>query len=106
MKTLMTATAVSALMGSAAFAEDIKLGVIYGFTGPIESLTGPMAAGAELAMKEVTDSGLLLDGSTVTSVRADSTCIDSAEHRQCSHDCNGGRAEIQTKAFCRQHCNC
>jgi branched-chain amino acid transport system substrate-binding protein len=29
-------------------------------------------------MKEVTDSGLLLDGSTVTSVRADSTCIDSA----------------------------
>ena len=78
MKTLMTATAVSALMCSAAFAEDIKLGVIYGFTGPIESLTGPMAAGAELAMKEVTDSGLLLDGSSVTSVRADSTCIDSA----------------------------
>jgi branched-chain amino acid transport system substrate-binding protein len=78
MKTLMTATAVSALMCSAAFAEDIKLGVIYGFTGPIESLTGPMAAGAELAMKEVTDSGILLDGSTVTSVRADSTCIDSA----------------------------
>ncbi|MGB7316947.1 MAG: ABC transporter substrate-binding protein [Planktotalea sp.] len=78
MKKLMTATAVSALMCSAAFAEDIKLGVIYGFTGPIESLTGPMAAGAELAMKEVTDSGMLLDGSTVTSVRADSTCIDSA----------------------------
>lgn len=78
MKTLMTATAVSALMCSAAFAEDIKLGVIYGFTGPIESLTGPMAAGAELAMKEVTDSGMLLDGATVTSVRADSTCIDSA----------------------------
>lgn len=78
MKTLMTATAVSALMCSAAFAEDIKLGVIYGFTGPIESLTGPMAAGAELAMKEVTDSGMLLDGSSVSAVRADSTCIDSA----------------------------
>lgn len=78
MKKLMTATAISALMSSAAFAEDIKLGVIFGFTGPIESLTGHMAAGAELAMKEVSDSGLLLDGSTVTSVRADSTCIDSA----------------------------
>lgn len=78
MKNLMTATAVSALMCSAAFAEDIKLGVIFGFTGPIESLTGPMASGAELAMKEVTDSGMLLDGSTVMSVRADSTCIDSA----------------------------
>jgi len=56
----------------------IKLGIIFGFTGPIESLTGPMAAGAELAMAEVTESGLLLDGASVTSVRADSTCIDSA----------------------------
>ena len=36
-----------------------------------------MADGAELAMKEVTDSGLLLDGSTVSAVRADSTCIDA-----------------------------
>ena len=77
MKKLMAACAVGALMASAATAEDIKLGIIYGFTGPIESLTGPMAAGAELAMKEVTDSGMLLDGATVTSVRGDSTCIDS-----------------------------
>ena len=37
-----------------------------------------MASGAELAMKEVTDSGLLLDGASVVSVRGDSTCIDSA----------------------------
>jgi branched-chain amino acid transport system substrate-binding protein len=37
-----------------------------------------MASGAELAMKEVSDSGLLLNGSTVSSSRADSTCIDSA----------------------------
>lgn len=79
MKNLFAASSVAALIASGAFAgEEIKLGVIYGFTGPIESLTGPMAAGAELAMKEVTDSGLLLDGASVTSVRADSTCIDSA----------------------------
>jgi branched-chain amino acid transport system substrate-binding protein len=37
-----------------------------------------MGDGAELAMKEVTDSGKLLGGATVTSVRADSTCIDAA----------------------------
>jgi len=37
-----------------------------------------MAAGAELAMKEVTDSGTFMGGSSVTSVRGDSTCIDSA----------------------------
>jgi len=82
MKRLLMATAATALMTGAAFADahskEIKIGVILGFTGPIESLTPHMAAGAELAMKEVTDSGMLLDGMTVTPVRADSTCIDAA----------------------------
>ena len=78
MKRLISAGIASVLMATTAQAEDIKLGIIYGFTGPIESLTGPMASGAELAMKEVSDSGLLLNGSTVSSSRADSTCIDSA----------------------------
>jgi branched-chain amino acid transport system substrate-binding protein len=79
MKKLLTATSACALLASGAMAgEEIKLGIIYGFTGPIESLTGPMASGAELAMQEVTDSGMLLDGASVTSVRGDSTCIDSA----------------------------
>ena len=74
------ASAATALMASGAFADghaEIKMGVILGFTGPIESLTPSMADGAELAMKEVTDSGLLLGGASVTSVRADSTCIDA-----------------------------
>ncbi len=81
MKKLLLATAVSAVATGAALtgshAEDIKIGVILGFTGPIESLTPSMAAGAEAAMKEVTDSGLLLGGSTVISVRADSTRVDA-----------------------------
>ena len=58
--------------------EDIKIGVILGFTGPIESLTPGMAQSAELAMKEASDSGLLLGGKQVLPVRADSTCVDSA----------------------------
>ena len=62
----------------AAFAEDVKLGMLLGYTGPIESLTGPMADGAELAIKEVSDSGALLGGLQVVSVRGDTTCIDSA----------------------------
>ncbi len=37
-----------------------------------------MAAAAEMAMEEANASGLLLDGSKVVSVRADSTCVDSA----------------------------
>ncbi|MFP7673102.1 ABC transporter substrate-binding protein [Marivita sp. S0852] len=82
MKKLLTATAAGALMAGAAFADnhsnEIKMGVLLGYTGPIESLTPAMAAGAEMAMAEVTESGLLLDGATVTPVRADTTCVDSA----------------------------
>ena len=78
MKKLLIATTASALIAGAVSAEDIKLGIVFGFTGPIESLTQPMASAAEMAMKEVTDSGALLSGSSVTSVRGDSTCIDSA----------------------------
>ncbi len=81
MKKLLTATAATALMTGAAFAashsEEIKIGVILGFTGPLESITPDMGAGAELAMAEVTESGALLGGATVTPVRADSTCIDA-----------------------------
>ena len=81
MKNLMMATAASTLMAGAAFAgshaTDVKIGVILGFTGPLESITPAMGAGAELAMAEVTDSGMLLDGASVTSIRGDSTCIDA-----------------------------
>ena len=58
--------------------QEIKVGIILGFTGPIESLTPAMAASAELAFKEASDSGSFMSGSTITPVRADSTCVDSA----------------------------
>lgn len=61
-----------------AMAKEIKMGILLGFTGPIESLTPDMAGAAELAMQEVSDSGLLLGGDTVKSVRGDSTCTDAA----------------------------
>ena len=57
---------------------EIKMGIILGFTGPIESLTPAMAASAELAFKEASDSGSLLGGSSISVIRADSTCVDSA----------------------------
>ena len=77
MKKLLMITAAIALNTGVVLAEDIKIGIILGFTGPIESLTPPMADGAELAMAEVNESGALLGGAKVTSVRGDSTCIDS-----------------------------
>ncbi len=81
MKKILMASAATMALSGAAYADahgGVTLGVIMGFTGPIESLTPAMADGAELAMAEVTESGNLMDGMSVTSVRADSTCIDSA----------------------------
>jgi branched-chain amino acid transport system substrate-binding protein len=77
MKKILTATATMALLAGAAQAEDIKLGVLLGFTGPAESLAVGMGAGAEAAIAEVSDSGLLLGGIGVSAVRGDSTCVDA-----------------------------
>ncbi len=81
MKKMLMATTAAALLATTAYADghakEVKLGVEFGFTGPIESLAGHMASGAELAMKEVTDSGMLLDGAKVISVRTDTGCIDN-----------------------------
>jgi len=57
---------------------EIKMGIILGFTGPIESLTPAMRDSAKLAFKEASDSGSLLGGETITVVEGDSTCVDSA----------------------------
>ena len=78
MKKLFTATVLTAALVGAAHADSIKIGEALGFTGPAESLAGPMAAGAEMALKEASDSGAFLGGTTITAVRADSTCIDAA----------------------------
>lgn len=78
MKKMLLATAATALIATAAAAEtNVKLGIILGYTGPIESLAGPMGDGAELAIKEVNDSGKLLDGAKVEGIRADTGCIDN-----------------------------
>ena len=78
--TLKSSVAALALCGlaSAAIAEDVKIGILLGFTGPVESLTPQMGASAELAIAEASDSGLFLGGQTISGKRGDSTCIDSS----------------------------
>lgn len=82
MKKLLMATALSAAAATGAQAashgNEVKIGIIFGFTGPIESLTPQMANSAELAMTEINESGKFMDGMMLSPVRADSTCIDSA----------------------------
>ncbi|MEM1373731.1 MAG: ABC transporter substrate-binding protein [Pseudomonadota bacterium] len=80
MKKLLMASAATALLAGGAHAGghiEIKLGVLLGFTGPIESLTGPMGAGAEAAVNEVNEAGGILDGHSVEVISADTGCIDN-----------------------------
>ena len=78
MKKLFIAAIMSvSLLMTSAFAE-IKVGIILGFTGPIESLTPAMRDSAKLAFQEASDSGALLGGETITVLEGDSTCVDSA----------------------------
>ena len=78
MKKLVLAAFLFVSTFSTSTLAEIKMGVILGFTGPIESLTPAMAASAELAFKEASDSGKWLGGETISVERADSTCVDSA----------------------------
>ena len=79
MRKLLITTAISMAFSTTAVAENVvKIGMLQGFTGPTESLVAPMAKGGEMAIAEVSDSGLFLGGTKVVSVRGDSTCIDAA----------------------------
>ncbi|MDA7430787.1 ABC transporter substrate-binding protein [Primorskyibacter aestuariivivens] len=82
MKKFLSATAMYAVLASAAFAgshsETVKIGVMMAFTGPLESLAPPIAAGAELALNEVNEAGGILDGKMLEAVRGDGTCTDAA----------------------------
>ncbi|WP_298920786.1 ABC transporter substrate-binding protein [uncultured Roseobacter sp.] len=76
---LVTTTAFCACFASAASASDdpVRIGLLFGFTGPIESMAPEIAASAELALEEATQSGLFLGGRRIQPIRADSTCVDA-----------------------------
>ncbi len=84
MKKLLLAASATALIAGAASAQDAaatgaapKVGILLGFTGPLESIMPNMATAAEMAIAEVNAAGGIL-GQQVASERADSTCVDAA----------------------------
>ena len=76
-KLLFTVLIIISSLITSVFSE-IKIGIILDFSGPIKSLTPVMVESAEIAFKEASESGSLLDGETIKVVRADSTCKDSS----------------------------
>lgn len=75
-KTLVSAVAATLIAGAAH--ADVKIGLIMGFTGPLESLAPPIADSAEIAFAEASNSGNFLGGEKIVSVRGDGTCVDAA----------------------------
>jgi branched-chain amino acid transport system substrate-binding protein len=74
---LLAASVAMVAMAGVAHAQEVKLGFLGGFTGPIETLVPPIHAGAKLAVDQVNAQGGILDGRTVTLLQGDSTCIDT-----------------------------
>ncbi len=78
-KSLSLAVAAGVLSAAApALAQDVTLGFVGGFTGPIESLTPPIFAGAELAVEQVNAQGGILDGGELSIISADGACDATA----------------------------
>ncbi|WDR04596.1 ABC transporter substrate-binding protein [Devosia rhodophyticola] len=100
-KTLLSvATAASVLaLVVPSVAEDVTIGFIGGFTGPIESLTPPIFAGAELAVKEVNEQGGILGGQ-LTLVSADGACDATTAAAAADKVINSDNATAIVGALC------
>ncbi|WP_043531481.1 ABC transporter substrate-binding protein [Litchfieldella xinjiangensis] len=78
MKKALLAVAVAAATVASVAQADVKIGFLGGFTGPIESLTPPIYAGAQLAVSQINEQGGILDGETLVMPNADTTCADAS----------------------------
>lgn len=77
-KTLIATAVAGAMLATTAMADTVKVGLLLGFTGPLESQTPPMGDAVDMAVAEINASGKFLGGDTFEIIRGDSTCGDSA----------------------------
>jgi branched-chain amino acid transport system substrate-binding protein len=73
----LTLVAATILTSTSIQAADVKVAFLGGFTGPLESLTPPIYAGAKLAIGQVNDQGGVFKGSKIILLKGDSTCADA-----------------------------
>ncbi len=69
--------AASMAFSASLHAADVKVAFLGGFTGPLESLTPPIYAGAKLAIDQANAQGGVLNGSKIKLLKGDSTCADA-----------------------------
>ena len=70
---------LAASLATAASAENepVRIGVLFGFTGPIESLAADFAEAADVALAEINAAGGILGGREIVAIHADTTCSDT-----------------------------
>ncbi|MCF4099379.1 ABC transporter substrate-binding protein [Maritalea mediterranea] len=70
-------TAAAALsVATPAVAEDVNIGILLGYTGPLETLAPPIGDAAKLALQHVNEQGGILGGEAKFTI-GDSTCADA-----------------------------
>jgi branched-chain amino acid transport system substrate-binding protein len=74
MKNILKLSVLAAVIASSSFAhaDSAKVAFLGGFTGPLESLTPPIYAGAKLAIDQVN-----AQGGSIELLKGDSTCADA-----------------------------
>jgi branched-chain amino acid transport system substrate-binding protein len=73
-KTVGLAAALLLATSMSAVAADTTIGVVLGFTGPLDTLSPPMLASAELAAKNINDQGGI-NGGQLKIVTGDDNCV-------------------------------
>lgn len=81
-------------------AADVKIGILGDITGPIESLAGPIVAGAQLAFDHVNAQGGILDGGKIVSITGDSACDPSVAGPAADKLVNTDQVTAIVGAFC------
>ena len=75
LRTAITAAAAGLVFGAAsAQSAEVKLGGLWGVTGPVSKFIPPLKDAADLAIKQVNAQGGLLKGDTLALVLADTKC--------------------------------
>lgn len=87
-------------LAAPAFAEDVKIGILGDVTGPIESMAGPIVAGAQLAFDHVKAQGGILGGGQIITAVGDSACDATAAGPAADRLVNTDQVTAIFGAFC------
>src|SRR3546814_20395047 len=88
--------AATALAG-AALAQEVKIGIVGGISGPIAALAPPMIQASKLAVVPVNAQGGIMDGRKLVAVVGDLACSPAGgtEPRERVVDGNGGVGSVE-----------